>query len=89
MHFNGQNRKKVQKADPNYFLILHENMSPDFFWGPPLFVVVWAFGPELHVSCVLTPTQILYTLAQSVENSSANIMQCLDSENESYLDWIL
>ena len=55
--------------------------------------VVWAFGPVLHVSCVLTPTQIQHTLAQSVENSSANIMQqqqqCLDSENESYLDWIL
>ena len=26
--------KKVKKADPNYFLILHENMSPNFFWEP-------------------------------------------------------
>ena len=27
--------KKVKKADPSYFLILHKNMSPNFFWGPP------------------------------------------------------
>ena len=27
--------KNVKKADPNYFSILHENMSPDFCWGPP------------------------------------------------------
>ena len=33
--FKWPKSKKVQKADPNYFLILHENMSPDFFWGPP------------------------------------------------------
>ena len=34
MYLNGQNQKKW-KADPNYFSILHENMSPNFFSGPP------------------------------------------------------
>ena len=62
--FKWPKSKKVQKADPNYFSILHENMSPNFFWGPPG-LRKWHYLLEFPREKVVTHLKIFLRVIQN------------------------
>ena len=75
--FLGQKRKKfkkMKKADPNYFSILHRNMSPNFFRGPPGL-------RKLHYLLILLVSEVLTHTRRNQKKNQPAIFCSLDLPN--------